>query len=61
MLAANQQTEHRGPNGGIRGRTEGAGGVCNPIGRTISINLTPQSSQRVPTKEYTWSNPWLQQ
>jgi hypothetical protein len=23
------------PNGGIRGRTEGAEGVCNPIGRII--------------------------
>jgi len=33
------------PNGGIRERTEGAEGVCNPIGRTISTNQIPQSSQ----------------
>jgi hypothetical protein len=36
------------PNGRARGRTEGAEGVCNPIGRTtISTNQTPQSSQRL--------------
>jgi len=35
MLAANYQTEHRNPNGGIRKRTEEARGLCNPIGRTI--------------------------
>jgi hypothetical protein len=34
------------PSGGVRERTEGAEGVCNPIGRrTISTKLTPQSSQ----------------
>jgi hypothetical protein len=34
------------PNGGIRERSEGAEGVCNPIGRkTISTNQIPQSSQ----------------
>jgi hypothetical protein len=33
-------------NGGLRGRTEGAEGVCNPIGRTtISTNQTHHSSQ----------------
>jgi hypothetical protein len=33
-------------NGGVRERTEGAEGVCNPIGRTVSTNQTPpQSSQ----------------
>jgi hypothetical protein len=33
------------PNGGVRGRNEGAEGVCNPIGRTtISTNQTFQSS-----------------
>jgi hypothetical protein len=32
------------PNGRIRGRTEGAEGVCNPIGRTtILTNKTTQS------------------
>jgi hypothetical protein len=30
--------------GGVRGRTEGAEGVSNPIGRTtISTNQTPKS------------------
>jgi len=46
MLAANHQTEHGDPNGGVRERTEGAEGVCNFIGRTtISANQSPQSSQ----------------
>jgi len=46
MLAANHQTEHRNSNGGVRERTEGAEGVCNPIGKTIiSTNQTTQSSQ----------------
>jgi hypothetical protein len=32
--------------GGVRERSEGAEGVCNPIGRTtISTNQTPQSAQ----------------
>jgi hypothetical protein len=45
VLIANHQTNHEFPNGGGRGRTEGAEGVCNPIGRTtISTNQTPQSS-----------------
>jgi hypothetical protein len=26
--------EHRAPNGGARESTQGAKGVCNPIGRT---------------------------
>jgi hypothetical protein len=46
MLAANHWTEHRDHNGGVRGRTERAEGVYNPIGRTtISTNQTPQNSQ----------------
>jgi hypothetical protein len=46
MLTANHQTENSDPNGGVRGRTEGAEGVCNPIGRTTtSNNQMPQSSQ----------------
>jgi len=46
MLAANHQTEHRDHNGGTRGRTEGAEGVCNPIGRmTISSDQTPRASR----------------
>jgi len=48
MLTANHWTENRVPNGGVRERTEGDEGVCNPIGRTtISINQTPQSSQEL--------------
>jgi len=46
MLAANHRAEHENCNGGVKGRTEGAEGVCNPIGRTtISTNQIPQSSQ----------------
>ena len=45
MLAAYQLTEHRDPSGGVKGRTEGTEGVCNPIGKTLSTNQTPQSSQ----------------
>ena len=44
MLAANNWTEQVFPNRGVRGRTEEAEGVCNPIGRTIATNLTTQSS-----------------
>jgi hypothetical protein len=44
MFTANHSTEHRVPNGGVRQRTEGGEGVCNPIGRTISTNQTSQSS-----------------
>ena len=33
------------PNGGVRERTEGAESVCNSLGRIISTNQTPQSSQ----------------
>jgi hypothetical protein len=36
---ANHFTEHRIPKNGVRERTEGVEGVCNPIGRTtISTN-----------------------
>ena len=31
MLVANHQTEHRGPNGGVRGRTEGDEGTLSGI------------------------------
>ena len=42
MLIANYWTEHWDPNGGVRGKTEGAEGVCNPIGRTtILTNQSP--------------------
>jgi len=44
MVAANHQTEQGDPNGGVREKTEGAEGVCNPIGRTtISTNQTPRA------------------
>jgi hypothetical protein len=52
MLAANYQT------GGVRGRIEGAEGVCNTIGKTtILTNQTPPPElprTKPPTKEYTW-------
>jgi hypothetical protein len=62
--AANHRTEHGVANGGVKGRTEGTEGVCNPIGRTtISANHTPpQSSQgnKPRTKEHMWRDSWLQ-
>jgi hypothetical protein len=39
MLVANHRTEHRGPNGGVKGRTEVAEGVFNHIGRTTISGL----------------------
>jgi len=45
ILTVNHQTEPEDPNGTVKGRTKGVEGVCNPIGRTISTNLTPQRSQ----------------
>jgi len=56
MLTANNHTVHRDPSGGVRGRTEGAEGVCNRIGRTtISISQMPPKLSRTksPIKEYT--------
>jgi hypothetical protein len=48
MLASNHWTEHRVLNGGVRERTEGAEGVCNPIKRTaMSTNQTTQISQEL--------------
>jgi hypothetical protein len=42
ILAANHLTEHWDPNEGVRGRPEGAEGVCNTTGRTaISTIQTP--------------------
>jgi hypothetical protein len=54
-------TEHRVSNGVVRERTEGAEGVCNPIGRTtISTNETSLElpGTKLPTKAYTWRDPW---
>jgi hypothetical protein len=45
ILTANHQIETGDPNGKDRGRTEGAEGVCNTIGRTTSTYQTTQSSQ----------------
>jgi len=45
VLTANHCTEPGDPNGGVIERTEGAEGVCNSIGKTISTNQIPQSSQ----------------
>jgi len=33
MLTGNHQTKHGDPKGRVRGRTEGAEGDCNPIGK----------------------------
>jgi hypothetical protein len=63
MFAANHWTKHKVPNGGVRERTGGAEWVCNPIGRTtISTTQTPPelSGTKLPTKVYTWRDPWLQ-
>jgi hypothetical protein len=53
MLSANHWTEHGVPNEGVRERTEGTEGICNPIGRkTISTN------QKIPTlAELPWTKP----
>jgi hypothetical protein len=63
MLVANDWTEHRVLNGGVRERTEGAERVYSPIGRTtmLTIQTSPEfPGTKPPTKEYTWRDPWLQ-
>jgi hypothetical protein len=45
ILTATHQTEPWYLNGRVRGRTEGAEGEFNAIGRTISSNWTIKSSQ----------------
>jgi hypothetical protein len=46
VLAANHWAEHRVPNGGAREKTQGAEGVCSPLGGgTIGTNqYTPEIS-----------------
>ena len=45
MLKVSYWMEHRAPNGGGRESTQGAGGICNPIGGSaIRTNQYPQSS-----------------
>jgi hypothetical protein len=47
MLTANHWTKHGVPNKGVRERTEGVEGVCNPTGRTtISTNQTFQTTNQ---------------
>jgi hypothetical protein len=55
MLVANHLTDQGDPNGEVRGKTKGAEGVCNRIGKTtISNNQTPPElpGTKPPTKEY---------
>jgi hypothetical protein len=65
MLEANNWTEREVPKGGIRERTEGVEGVCNPIERaTVSTNQTPHHhpehpGTKPPAKEYTWRDPCI--
>jgi len=48
------------PAGGIRERTERAEGVCNPIKATRSLFNQPEiPGTKPPSKEYTWTDPWL--
>ena len=52
ILTANHWTEPGNTNGRVRGKTKGAEGGCNPIGRTkISTNWTPQSSHELTTNQ----------
>jgi hypothetical protein len=42
MLTVSYWMDHRAPNGGARESTQGAKGICNPIGgTTISTNQYP--------------------
>jgi hypothetical protein len=43
MLTTNHQTKIWDPNEGVRGRTEGAKGVCNPIGRATIPTTHPRT------------------
>ena len=45
MLADNHWTEYRDPSESAREKIDKAEGVCNPIGKTVSNNQIPQSSQ----------------
>jgi hypothetical protein len=66
ILTANLGSEPGDPNGRVMGKTAGAEGDCNTIGRTISTNWIPHPhppelpETKPPTKEYTWMGPWLQ-
>ena len=56
-FTANHQTEHWDPNGRDKGRTEGAGGDCNAIGRTTIFQnpRAPGSNTPRNTHEGTYS------
>jgi hypothetical protein len=59
LLTANHPPEHRDS----KGRTEGAEGDCNHIGRiTISMNRMPPElpGTKAPAKGYMWRDLWLQ-
>jgi hypothetical protein len=59
IVTAIHCAEVRGPCGRIRGRTEGAEGNCNSIGRTtISTKLYPSElpETKPPAKEHTWAD-----
>ena len=55
-LAANYSSKVGDPYERVRGRTEGAEGDGNPIGRTISTNPDSWELQETkpPTKEHKW-------
>jgi hypothetical protein len=61
MLAANHQTEHRDPNGGVRGRTKGAEGVLYGIngkgGPWFCESLMLQSSNARAVR-WEWVDGW---
>jgi hypothetical protein len=50
MLTAIHWTDHRVPNEGARESTQGAEGVCSPIGRTPELTGTkpPTKYRRIP-------------
>jgi hypothetical protein len=47
-LSSNHWTEHKDLNEGVRERTEGAEGVCNPIGRTTILTNQTQGLNHQP-------------
>jgi hypothetical protein len=54
MLVTNHLTEPKDSNGGVRGRTEGTEGVCNPIDEQQYQPDPPELPMiKPPTKEYT--------
>jgi hypothetical protein len=63
MFAANHWTEHGVPDGGVEEGSEGAKGVCSPMGggATVSSGQMPCSScGLVHQPKYTWWDLWVQ-